>query len=325
MYAIYELDAGLWRITLPNPDVPRLPGARPVNVYLVAGDAPALIDAGHPAQQRALAAALHDIGTSPSAIERIVCTSWQPDHLGGTTAFPNADTFVFSPDMLQPARYDSWLDTLRGSMRELFTLVEDLDGSTDTRDDLDAYLAAFVPRSTNDLRFIPLRNGHVVRAGHLELEVISAPGPDPGHIVLWDAEHERLFSGSLTRDGLPEVIHSVQSYLTAMERALELAPKTLLPSYGVHDAHGVFTLRRSLRFLNNFLSNAPGALAQGPTLLEFVERDMGYVPSDRVRFTATLMAYKAFLDELVRTHNIDAAGSGLTRRYGIEPDDPRLG
>ncbi|MEM1349254.1 MAG: MBL fold metallo-hydrolase [Myxococcota bacterium] len=324
MYAIHLIDTDLWRITLPNPDVRRLPGARPVNVYLVTHDAPALINAGHPTQHQALGDALREIGTSPSDIERIVCTSWQPDHLGGAQAFPRADTFVFSPDMLQPTRYDSWLDTLRRAMRELFARVEHLPGSEDTRDDLDAYLASFVPPSTEDLRFIPLRGGHVVRAGDFELEVLSAPGPDPGHIVLWDAQHARLFSGALTRDGLPEVIHSVQGYLVAMERALELEPKVLLPSYGLLDPHGTFTLRRSLRFLHNFLGNAPGALAQGPTLLEFVERDMGYIPRDRVRFAATLMAYRAFLDELVRTHNIDAAGTGVSRRYGIEPDDPRL-
>ena len=108
MYAIHRIDETLWQITLPNPSVSALPAARPINVYLFTGSAPALLNAGHPSQQRALAAALREIGVEPSRIERVVSTSWSIDVVGGIAGLPGADLFLLSPDMIQPTRHDDW-------------------------------------------------------------------------------------------------------------------------------------------------------------------------------------------------------------------------
>lgn len=323
MYAIDRLEEHVWQIILPKPTITTLPFARPNTVYALGGPHPALINAGHPSQYPALCSALREIGLEPAHITRIIATSWSLDAAGGLASFPQADAFVFSPDMTQPSAYERWVQSQRDAYAEVVRALAQRPAYAHVNEAaLAALLDVALPRVAERLRFIPIRAGHVIAAGPLTLEVISTPGPDAGHIGLFEPTRRWLFSGDLTRDGLPDVIADVQTYLTSMERALMLQPEVLLPTYGLVDHSGAYTLRRTLRFLNNFLSNAPLTMKNSPpTLVEFVERDLGFQPRDVLRFASTLMVYRAFLDELVRTRIITAVGEGLDRRYGIDLDD----
>ena len=321
MYALHQLDHDLWKITLPRPDVRFLPAAMPLNVYLFTGQTPALVNAGHPSQDRALAAALREVGVSPSRIERIAATSWSIDVMGGALSFPNASLFIASPDMLQPADHDSWQQERRQAWQAMLERVYEHPHFQAQRGHHGGFFEAAFPPLTTDLPFVPLRAGHQLAMGDdTTLEVIATPGPDEGHLCFFDAKKSRLFSGALTHDGMPERLSSVRDYIASLERAVEVSATTLLPNHGEPRQNASFALQRGARFLNNFLSNASNALKQAPTLFEFVEADMGYLPSDPVRFAATLLTYQAMLDEMVRARLILARGQGLERRYGVEPD-----
>jgi glyoxylase-like metal-dependent hydrolase (beta-lactamase superfamily II) len=325
MYALHRWSDDLCVITLPKPSISSLPAARPNNVFVAMGAAPCLINAGHPSQYSALCEALRELGISPDAVDRIIATSWAPDCLGGAVNFPGADLLVMSPDLRSPGRYEDYLEQERQLMRVWVDSLraapgwEALDDAT-----LAPFLDAWLPRSTNALPILPMRAGHRVRAGALTLEVVAAPGPDPGHVCLFDAQRGWLFTGDLTRDGLPQIVDSVSGTLLSMERAMDLKPSILLPTYAPIDEDGDFSLRRSLRFLNNFLSNAPAAMhGGGRTLPEYVEQDLGFKPHHLIRYVYTLRSYAAFLEELARSRMIDTRGNGMERRYGIDVEDTR--
>jgi glyoxylase-like metal-dependent hydrolase (beta-lactamase superfamily II) len=325
MYALHRLSDDLAVITLPKPAIAALPAARPNNVFVASAGTTTLINAGHPSQHRALCEALRELGVSPDRVDRIVATSWAPDCLGGAVNFPQADLLTISPDRRAPGRYEDYLEDERRLLRVWADALCALPAyAALDRAALDPFIAAWLPRTTNALPVLPLRAGHVVRAGALSLEVIAAPGPDPGHICLYEPTRRWLFTGDLTRDALPQHVDSVQGTLMGMERAMDLKPEVLLPTYAPVDHDGDFSLRRALRFLNNFLSNAPAAMhGGGRTLTEFVEQDLGFRPTHLVRLIYTLRSYAAFLEELTRSQMIDASGNGIHRRYGVDVEDPR--
>lgn len=323
MYAIHAIDHDLWKITLPCPEVyPWMPAARPSNVYVLVGEAPTLINAGHPLQGIALGRALREIGIPPERIERVIATGWSIHLAGGIQAFPSADLYLYSPDMMQPVDYQTIVSRARQSWQSVVDeLVQDhgYDEVT-TQAEMDAFFDTYFPPVVAKLPFIPVREGHVICAGERKLEVISTPGPEPAHISLFEREKSELFSGELTLDGLPDRIDEVQNYLEAQERLMALEAKRLLPNFGepVLDGRATQRLRRGARFLNNFLMNATSALHGAPKLIDFSEQDLGFKPRDVPRFAATLLAHRAFFEELVRSRGITSAGDGITRRYGVD-------
>lgn len=326
MHHIDRVNDDITRITLDKPDgLPAL-ASEPTNVYLLHGDAPALVDAGHPSQFDALCRALRELDMEVSDLERIVYTSWNVEVLGAAANLPNVDHFVFSPDMAEPSDFEAHLAARRAQFRSLAERVVAQEESYDEDDleNVDAFLSAFYPPMPSNLRFIPLRSGHVVAAGSFRFEVMATPGPAPGHVVLYDAQKRTLFGGNFSASGLPEHMEEVQAYLISLERLQKLDVDTLLPTRGRPvEKRGDWTLRRALRFLNNFMNSAPAAMHNAPTVIEFIERDLGHHIDNLAELVLQLERYKAPMDELVRARMIDAEGEGLARRYGVDVDDDR--
>jgi len=323
-YEISRAAPGLHRIELPMAgDLPESV-AHPTNVYLLEGQSPALINAGHPSQFEPLSKAVREAGVEIGDITRILHTSWSIRVLGGAKNFPGVDHFVFSPDMVRPRDYQSVVDERRRELREFADRLLKRETFADAdRGQLDALLDRYYPPVTRRLDFVPVRRGHVLRAGRFELEVVAAPGPAPGHACLFDDRHDRLFTGAISLDGMPDEIYEVQSYLVSLERLIELEPELLLPNTGRTRERGAWTLRCAHRFVNNFMSNAPEAMYGQPTLVEFAERDLGRMPENFADAVLKLRVYGKLMDELVRSRMIEAEGEGLARRYGTDVDDPR--
>ena len=330
MYAIHPIDETLWQIALDAPPELPAPLDHPTNVYLLGGGgdgsgSPALVNVGHPAQFAALSEALRELGVSPSAIERIVYTSWRIDAMGGATNFPRADHFALSPDMVAPRRYESWLATQREDLRGIGLTMLESEAPVEAwrRERLDEVVGRWLPPSTDEFAVIPLRDGHTIAAGSLRLEVVAAPGPNPGHALLFDASKGYLFSGELAMSGLPEAVERAEPYLIAIERAQGLEPTMLLPNHGDAVRRAAWHLKRISRFANNFLSNLAAALVTAPTLDEFVARDQGHRSDDLAEHVLAMRRYRPFLDELVTAGMIKTEGEGLERRYGVDVEDPR--
>lgn len=288
-------------------------GAQTTNVYLIEGARPALIGCGHPAQTSQLTSALADLGVKPSAIERVVVNSWAADVIGGHGAFPRADLFVTSPDLRQPRGWNGWRDARRATFLAIADEVfERMDAWG--RPELDPWVELAFPALSNNLAFIPLRDGHTVTAGNVELEVIAAPGPNAGHSLLWSKDLGVCFGGDVELDGLPAV-ESPRDYLVSIERAMQLNATWLLPSHGEPHGRAKWTLKRIMSFCTNYLSNAPSILLEPKTVLDIVDEDLGHVPEHPATYVEAVRRHRPFLEELVQSRVLEAAGEGLGRTY----------
>jgi glyoxylase-like metal-dependent hydrolase (beta-lactamase superfamily II) len=321
-----EVADDIVRIALPKREGLPAPVSADNNVYLLDGEAPALINAGHPAQFESLTKAVQSIDrpVDIGAIERIVHTSWSVETLAGAKNFPEVDHFVASDDMVEPRRYASIVEDRR---RQLFNfadgLLDEEPFADKDRGDLEAFAERYYPALPDEIDFIPLRSGHVVRAGERRLEVIGSPGPTPGHVCLYENDDKILFTGDFTLSGMPDQIDDVQSYFVSLERLVELDSERLLPNRGRVRRRGKWTLKNAHRFINNFMSHAPEAMFDEPTLGEFVYQDWGRVPEDFAEVVLKAEIYRKLLDELVRSRMIEAKGQGLERKYGTDVEDPR--
>ncbi len=323
-YEVTDVRPGLRRIALQMPDDLPESVADPTNVYLLDGDAPALVNAGHPHQFESLARAVRSIDCEIADIERVLHTSWSVTTLAGAKNFPDVDHFVFSPDMRRPRAYRDEIEKRRRALLELAdALLDDERYADRDRGDVEAFLDRYFPPVPSQLDFIPVRRGHLLRAGDLELEVVNAPGPHPGHTCFFDERQSLLFSGDIALTGMPASIEQVQSYFVTLERLIDLEPDLLLPNTGSARRRGAWTLQGAHRFINNFMSNAPKAMFEEPTLVEFAERDWGRRPDDFAETVLKMRVYRKLMDELVRSRMIEAEGEGLERRYGTDVEDPR--
>ncbi|MGM0557214.1 MAG: MBL fold metallo-hydrolase [Myxococcota bacterium] len=325
MYEIERVTDTLHRIGLEKPEDYPPPVGQANNVYLLGGEYPALINAGHPSQFDALCQALHELEAAPSQIHRIVYTSWRIDVLGAAPNFPGADHFVLSPDMMQPRDYEAYI----GERRQAFLtdaehIVDQHDNyDDDDLDDAEAFARRYWPRMTHRLNFIPIRSGHSVAAGSLSFEAIEAPGANPGNLALYDSQAETLFCGDVTLKGMPDFIDDVQPYLVSLERLLKIEAEHLLPNFGKASLRSQWMIKRALSFLNNFLSNAPAAMHEAPTVIEFIEADRGHKLDSLVELVFEMQRYRRPMDELARARMIDTEGQGLAKRYGVDVEDPR--
>ena len=307
-----ELPAGIIALTLsPVGDVGTLSHA--TNVYLATGDRPALIGTGHPASAPELLDALQSHGVRGSDIDRIVVGSWDVEVLGGCAAFPRADVFVASDDMVRPRAWNSWCDARRarflGVADEVFERID-----TWGRAELEPWLAVAFPQLTNHLDFTPIRAGQSVRVGELNLEVVDAGGPGPAHAFLVDSKEGVCFCGQLAFDGLP-LVESARDYMVSLERATELGPTWLLPTHGRPTSQGARTLKRLATFCNNYASGLSQVLREPKTLLEVVDGDLGHLPEHPAAYIEELLRHRSFLEDLVAQHALLADGEGLDRRY----------
>ncbi len=308
-----DLPGALIRVELDG-FVPVGAGARTTNVYVAPGPRPALIGAGHPANTPQLLAALEALGFRASDIDRVIVNSWSPEVLGGCAAFVRADIFVTSPDLVAPRQWNSWN---AGRRAEFLQVADDVFDRVDawSRADLEPWLGRAFPSLTNNLEFVPLRTGHTVAAGELELEVVAAPGVHAGHSHLWCAELAACFCGEVEFDGLPTYTESARNYIISLERAMQLEPTWLLPAHGAATDRAMWTLKRLARFCTNYLSNAPATLLKGRTLLEIVDGDLGYLPEHPAPYIESVRQHRSFMEELVSSNVIRGEGEGLDRRY----------
>lgn len=325
MYAITQHDASLWQITLPKPKIFHLPGARPNNVYVIQGDAPALINTGHPSQLLTLYDALRSCNVDPSSIERIVATSWSIDHLGNAHHFKDADVFALAGgDGRVLTDYEAWVARYRARFMQLFDALRthtDVVCSEDESLFLD-YVTHCYPHLPYTLSCIPLSHGQSVCLGaDVRLEVHVASGPDEGHTGLFERTRKWLFSGEVICDGLPQGLMSAHEYVEGVSSWLELEPEVLFPNYGLADTRATKNLKRHLRFVSNFITNVSHVLSKGPNVFEFTWRDLGIKPTDKVRYAWTVGSYQTLLNELAQSGKIASAGAGFLRRYGVGPNE----
>jgi hydroxyacylglutathione hydrolase len=87
------------------------------------------------------------------------------------------------------------------------------------------------------VRWEPIRDGDVLRAGDTSLVAIHTPGHAPDHLCFWQEGSRVLFCGDLAWLGSTVVIPpshggDIAAYLASLQRVIALDPIRMLPAHG---------------------------------------------------------------------------------------------
>jgi len=212
------------------PNVHLIPGVRGVNVYLLLGATPALVDTGMPGSAGAILTYLDGLGLAPADLARIVITHHHLDHVGSVAAIKQrtsalllahpADAPFISGEQPPPPAQSAIL-------RILFRLA-----------------APVLPRAEPAPVNATLQDGD-----RLDLlggaTVVHVPGHTPGSIALHFPSERLLICGDTIghrgdRLGLPPKPFTVdmKQAIASIRRMAELEFDVLCPGHGAPIAGG---------------------------------------------------------------------------------------
>ncbi|MGD8491402.1 MAG: MBL fold metallo-hydrolase [Anaerolineae bacterium] len=236
-----------YAITIPTP----FP-VGPVNVYLLPGPEPALIDTGPSTAKAwdALEAGLSTQGLAVAGIRQVVLTHAHPDHYGlaarvvaASGARVHAHALAASTLTSPGARSDAWEAFYGRVLAEAGVPPQVVDGMGQ------AFQAALPFRQPVALD-VALQDGDRLSLGGKPWQVLHTPGHAQEHICLYQPDSGQLLSGDhLLRDissnpilepPLPgETVRprSLVQYLASLERIAALEVTTAWPGHGAPITH----------------------------------------------------------------------------------------
>lgn len=254
--------------TAPVPELPRLhqivlptPWAvGPVQVYLVEGDPPTLVDTGvnTPDARAALEAALDAYGYGLEDVGRVVLTHYHEDHLGQAQALRDAGADLeVCAHAVEAPMIEQWTperdERVEGTV-ELFReygVPEDILAEQAERKRRQLREGTPLSRATRVDRI--LRDRDVVDFKDFQLRVIHAPGHTAGHILLHEEQTGTLLTGdhvmgaavpftdNYYEDDAPDPadplgrrprFQGLPAYLESLQRLKRLRFRTILPAHG---------------------------------------------------------------------------------------------
>ena len=193
-----------------------------------------LIDTGfhHPRCWEALRAGMQEAGIEPENTD-VFLTHAHADHTGNASALVQLGCRMF---MSQPdyAMYSTWLNGA----------LEDLSGPSQREGmpkELADRLFSDAPVMHYTSPFFPatlLEDGDVLCYGSYRLRCILTPGHTPGHMCLYDENHEILFLGDhvlfdITPNitGWSEGRHALRQYMESLRQIAKLPVSIALPGH----------------------------------------------------------------------------------------------
>lgn len=234
---IEKIEDGLYRIQVPLPRNP----LKSLNSYVILGKKSLVIDTGFNMEEcyLHLREGLGELGLELKKVD-VLATHLHADHLGlaGKIArdllISKVDAEIAVKSILEP---DYWKELVEIYIRNGFPEKE-------ARKVAKIHPAVkYSSEFSGEIVF--LNDGETLEYGDFSLEVISTPGHTPGHVCLYDAEKEILFSGDhILFDITPNITFwetmedSLGEYLRSLERVYDLEVKKTLPGhrnfYGSH-------------------------------------------------------------------------------------------
>ena len=211
-----------------------------VNLYILRGKVPTLIDAGTntPEVYQAIQEALQELGIQ--RLEQVLLTHWHVDHAGGAENLRKDGARI----LIGKRDYEEWVDFCSGKSFKVFEEYagqvwgvppEQLAMILKYNKKL-AYLTA-LPKEVAKIEV-----GEVIPAGNGTLKTILTPGHTAGHMSYYEEDLGLLFSGDfLLPDVVPypgawlengAIVSGLPSYMRALERVEFLGAKAYFPAHG---------------------------------------------------------------------------------------------
>jgi glyoxylase-like metal-dependent hydrolase (beta-lactamase superfamily II) len=216
----------------------------PVNIYLIDGDVPTLIDTGLDTDVAwdGMVAGLSAVGRKPGDIRRIVLTHGHIDHVGLCPRLLETG----SPEILIHARDAG---RIHSNVEELVELLEANAARFKkmgiTPRDVDrlfrSYISVLRRFHAGPFPITELADGDRIECGETSLLVVHTPGHTAGSVCLLEAESGVLFSGDHVMEGtstnplaemIPEEGVGLIPYIASIEKVAGIGPETILPGHG---------------------------------------------------------------------------------------------
>jgi len=202
----------VFRVLGCNPGPMTLQGT---NTYLVgSGRRKILIDTGErdvPEYTNNLLAALKQLGGA--VIDRIVCTHWHHDHVGGVADILAA--LGFGPD-----------GTNRNSTPPAVHKLPRLD------------------KRKEDFSYDYVSDNHVFKTDGVTLRVLYTPGHSDDHICLYFEEENAIFSGDSILGEGTTTFEDLHSYMQSLEKLIPFRPTRIYPGHGTVVEDGLARIKQ---------------------------------------------------------------------------------
>lgn len=175
---------------------PSLPVMQSVNVFLVEGEKPILIDSGYEKSVDQLSAEIGKLGFKLDGISMIVNTHEHMNHFGGNALIKErSNAEIAAHEIAVPLIED---------MKNQFPSEDELKEMPDIIIEYAKARSAIYEKVKTAKIDIKLRDGDVINMDEYWLEVLHTPGHTHGHICLYERRSRTLFAGDLiTERGTP--------------------------------------------------------------------------------------------------------------------------
>jgi len=258
-----ELEPGVWRLRVAQPRFAAN------YVYVLLGEIPTLIDAGHPdpETQRQLDRGLKFLGLSRADIAQVLYTHTHLDHLGGGMKTWTAPELVHVEHRLPASAVEAGVDVGFGDytirLHEWFQWMNSLpdhpylEGLRAMRDENPKgtpwlRIAEGVGRTTGR----PLHPGDVVPAGDLRVKVVDVHGHDPHHVAFVEESGRWAVTGDIVVGTptplVPPMDDDALPYREALDRIATHAPARVFPAHGLVFDDGPAAIASTASYFDGF-------------------------------------------------------------------------
>ncbi len=216
----------------------------PVNIYLIDGDLPTLVDTGlnTDVAWQGLVTGLRAVGRSPGDIKRVLLTHGHIDHVGLCGRLleeGSAEICIHAADTgrvrLEVEQLVGLLEANAARFKKMGIAPRDVDRL------FRSYISVLRRFHVGGFPVTELADGDRIECGNDSLSVVHTPGHTSGSACFYSDTDRVLFSGDHVMEGnstnplaemIPEQGVGLVPYLASLRKVDAIGPQTILPGHG---------------------------------------------------------------------------------------------